>query len=531
MPVYNVDLKWIKEAIKSVKNQIYPNWELCMADDASTNPKLIEYLSHISEDPQIKVVFRKKNGHISEASNSALKLATGEFVALMDNDDIIQPHSLAEVIKILNEKKDTDFIYSDEDKINMRGKRVEPFFKPDWSPDFFLSTNYICHLSVIRKNLVDKVDGFRKGYEGSQDYDLFLRITEETNNIEHIPDILYSWRKVPGSTATNYDQKGYANRTSIKALEDTIERRNLDATVENGALPGFFRVKYKIKGNPLISILIPTLNKYEYIERCISSLFEKTTYDNFEVIIIDTGSTEKKTLEYYNTLKSNPRVRFLHWNKKFNYSAVNNYGVKNAKGEYILLLNNDTEIITPDWIQGMLEHAQRKEMGAVGVRLYYPNETIQHAGVILGTHGGSEIGAAGHAFQGLSKQPHDTSLGQKDIIRNCSAVTAACLMVKKSKYNKVGGLDEKFRIAFNDVDFCLKLRKEGYYNLYTPHVELYHHESVSVGTPEKGTRDIKEFIKEVKMRNKKWSNWILNDPFYNKNLSLMNGLFQIKVDR
>jgi O-antigen biosynthesis protein len=531
MPVYNVDIKWLKEAVRSVENQIYTNWELCIADDASTKPRLIKYLKQLEKKEKIKVIFRENNGHISKASNSALKLATGEFVALMDNDDIIHPHALAEVMKVLNEKRDPDLIYSDEDKLDMRGKRVEPFFKPDWSPDFFLSANYLSHLTVLRKTVIEKVNGFRKGYEGSQDYDLLLRVTDFTDKIEHIPDILYSWRKVPGSTATNYDQKGYASKTSIKALEDTIERRNLDATVENGALPGFFRIKYKIKGNPLVSILIPTLDKYEYIERCISSLFETTTYDNYEVIIIDTGTTDEKTLEYYDSLKSNPKIKFLYWDKKFNYSSVNNYGVENAKGEYILLLNNDTEVISPDWIESMLEHAQRKETGAVGAKLYYPNDTIQHAGVILGTHGGAEIGAAGHAFQGLSSAPHDSSLGQKDIIRNYSAVTAACLMVNKEKYLKVGGLDPRYRIAFNDVDFCLKLRAKGYYNIYNPYVELYHHESVSVGTPEKGTRNMKEFVNEVYMLNKKWRNWISNDPFYNKNLSLVNGLFQVKVDR
>jgi glycosyltransferase involved in cell wall biosynthesis len=244
MPVYNVDLRWIKKAIKSVEDQIYTNWELCIADDASTNPKLIKYLKSLEKNKKIKVVFRKKNGHISEASNSALKLATGEFVALMDNDDVIQPHALAEVVKVLNKKRDTDFIYSDEDKITTKGDRVEPTFKPDWSPELLLSTNYLSHLSVIRKKLVDSVGGFREGYEGSQDYDLFLRITEKTNNIEHVPDILYSWRKIPGSTAMTYGQKGYANKTSMKALKDAIKRRKLDATVEQGAKPGFFRVRY-----------------------------------------------------------------------------------------------------------------------------------------------------------------------------------------------------------------------------------------------------------------------------------------------
>lgn len=530
MPVYNVEVRWIKEAVKSVKDQIYTNWELCIADDASTNPQLIKYLEDISKDPRIKVVFREENGHISEASNSALELATGEFVALMDNDDIIYPHALAEVVKVLNDKKDTDFIYSDEDKLNMKGERVEPFFKPDWSPDLFLSTNYICHFSVIKKDIVDKVGGFRKGYEGSQDYDLFLRVTEETDKIEHIPDILYSWRKIPGSTAAVYGDKSYANKASIQSLEDAIKRRGLDATVEKGLFPGSFRVKYKIKESPLVSILIPTLDKYKYLERCISSIFEKTTYENFEVIIIDTGSTEKETLDYYKTLEGNSKIKFLSWEKKFNYSAVNNYGVKHSKGEYILLLNNDTEIITPDWIEGMLEHAQREKIGAVGVKLYYPNNTIQHAGVVLGIGGPSkEESIAAHVMRTYPKDIMGIPFATKDIIRNYSAVTAACLMVNKEKYLEVSGLDENFRIAFNDIDFCLELKKKGYCNLYTPYVELYHHESVSVGKPEEKSRDMRELEREVRLMKDKWIELIHNDPFYNENLCWEETDFSIKT--
>ena len=361
MPVYNVDIKWIRKAINSVKNQIYTNWEICIADDASTNPKLIKYLKRLSRRKNIKVTFRRRNGHISQASNSALKLANGEFVALMDNDDILHPQALAEVVKVLNEDTNTDLIYSDEDKIDIEDKRMEPFFKPDWTPDLFMSTNYLCHLTVIRKTLVDSVKGFRKGYEGSQDYDLFLRIIEKTNKIKHIPDILYSWRKIPGSTAYEYKEKNYANNTSIKALEDYLKRKNIKGEVTTGLFPGSFRVKYKIKGDPLVSIIIPTKDKLEYLKRCISSLLEKTTYQNFEVLIIDTGSIEKNTIRYYKVIENNPNIKILHWRQKFNYSSVNNFGVKNTKGEYIILLNNDTEINSPNWIEGMLEHAQREK--------------------------------------------------------------------------------------------------------------------------------------------------------------------------
>ncbi|MDD3475165.1 MAG: glycosyltransferase, partial [Candidatus Dojkabacteria bacterium] len=530
MPVYNIDVKWIKKAVKSVKNQIYPNWELCIADDASTNPQLIKYLKSLEKDPKIKITFREKNGHISEASNTALELAEGEFVALMDNDDIIHPHALAEIVKVLNKDKETDLIYSDEDKITTEEKRVEPFFKPDWSPDLFLSSNYLCHLTVIRKKIIDEVGRFRKGFEGSQDYDLFLRVTERTDNIKHIPDILYSWRKIPGSTASTYDQKGYADDAAIRALSEAINRRGLNATVREGLFPGSFRVKYNLENNPLVSILIPTKDKYEYIEKCISSIFEKTTYQNFEIIIIDTGSSEKRTIEYYESLKSNPKIRFLHWNKKFNYSAVNNYGVKHAGGEYILLLNNDTEVISPDWIEGMLEHAQRDKIGAVGVKMYYPNDTIQHAGVILGINGGDGRGVAGHAFKYYPRGIQGFPV-QKDIIRNYSAVTAACLMIKKTRYQEVKGFNENFRIAFNDVDFCLKLLKNGYYNIYTPYVELYHHESISVGTPESNTRDIEEFAKEINIMYERWERKLLDDSFYNRNLTKNRENFSIEANK
>lgn len=528
MPVYNVDLKWIKKAIKSIRKQIYTNWELCIADDASINKNLLRYLERISNNSKIKVTFREKNGHISEASNTALELAEGEFVALMDNDDIIHPHALAAVVKVLNKNNEIDFIYSDEDKLDMKGKRVDPFFKPDWSPDLFKSTNYMSHFSVIRKALTDKVGGFRKGYEGSQDYDLFLRITEITNKIEHISDVLYSWRKIPGSTAAVYTDKSYASSTTIKALNDATKRRGIKAKAMEGLFPGSFRVKYEIIGKPLVSILIPTLNKYEYIVRSISSILEKTTYNNFEIIIIDTGSTDENVLNYYKNIKENKRINIINWKEKFNYSSVNNFGVENSRGEYIILLNNDTEIISPDWIEGMLEHAQRESVGAVGVKLLYPNDTIQHAGIVLGINGGSGKGVAGHAFRFSSRKVQGFPV-QKDIIKNYSAVTAACLMINKKKFNEVNGLEEKFRIAFNDVDFCLKLLSKGYYNIYTPYVEIYHHESVSVGTPEAQTRDLKEFKKEINLMYKKWGNLLLKDRFFNRNYSLKSEQFQIKI--
>jgi glycosyltransferase involved in cell wall biosynthesis len=526
-PVYNPDEKWLRSCIESVLKQSYDNWELCLADDCSTKPHVKKVLNEYSKkDKRIKVVFRSKNGHISRASNSALKLATGEFIALLDHDDDLAPHALFKVVETLNNDKSLDFIYSDEDKVELNGRHVDPFFKPDWSPDMLMSLNYICHLSVVRKNLIDKIGGFRIGYEGSQDYDLILRVTGKTNKIFHIPEILYSWRKIPNSTASVYSIKDYANQASINALQDSLKRRSIKGDVQNGLNEGSFRTKYKIIGKPLVSIIIPTKDKIKYLKRCIESILKKTTYKNFEIIIVDTGSTEIETKKYYNLLKKNKNIKFLKWNKIFNYSSVNNYAVSKSRGKYILLLNNDTEVITRDWIESMLEHAQRKEVGAVGVKLLYPNNTIQHAGVILGIGG-----VANHASLFMPDNITQTFPvpNSKDIIRNYSAVTAACMMISKEKYLRVSGLDEKFRIAFNDVDFCLKLLGKNYINVYTPFAKLYHHESISVGKPENGTRNIKEFHREVKMMQDKWKNIINNDHLYNKNLSLSNENIKIEI--
>jgi len=532
-PVYNPDEKWLRACVESVLNQTYNNWELCLADDASTKPHVRKVLEEYrKKDKRIKVVYRKKNGHICRASNSALKLATGEFVALLDHDDEITPHALYEVVELLNKHKDADFIYSDEDKLELDGTRVEPFFKPDWSPDMFLSSNYLCHLSVIKKKLVDRVGGFRPGHEGSQDYDLFLRATEKTDKIYHIPDILYSWRKVSGSTAAVYEVKEYANKASLKALSDAIKRRKLKATIESGLVPGTFRVKYKIIGNPLVSIIIPTKDKVNYLKKCIKSLLEKTDYQNYEVLIVDTGSKERETSNYYKKLKSNPKVRILRWKKPFNFAAVNNSAVKKAKGKYVLFLNNDTEVIIPEWLSAMLEHAQRKKAGAVGAKLLYPTDQIQHAGIVLGIKGGPiEKGVAGHAYKMFSdEEPGRLPLfNGKDTIRDCSAVTAACMMIKKKIFEGIDGFDDQLKIAFNDVDLCLRLMKKGYLNVYTPYAKFYHHESISVGRPDRGTRNVVEFQKEIEMMLKKWGDLLQNDPYYNPNLTLDREDFSLRI--
>jgi len=502
VPVYNPPEKYFIKCIKSVINQTYQNWELCLVDDYSTNPNIKRIIiDYAKKDSRIKYLFRKVNGHISRASNDAIGLSSGEFIALLDHDDEIAPHALSRVVGLLNTSPKTDFIYSDEDKINMCDLHCDPSFKSDFAPDRLLSNNYICHLSVIRKSLIDKIGGFRVGYEGSQDYDLIIRIMENTNNIAHIPDVLYHWRKIPNSTASVYSVKSYANQASINALTDHFKRRKINATVENGLKVGTFKVSYPIIGNPLISIVILSNNE-KLLSNCLKSIFEKSTYQNYEIIVVSNGL---KTTTIW------PKTKIYYWDKKFNFASVNNYGAAKAKGDYLLFLNNDIEIITPSWIENLLEHAQRPEIGAVGCKLLYKNGNIQHAGVFLGVGG-----IANHNFYQLPdtiSQPFPM-LNAKDITNNFSAVTGSCLMVSKDKFFKVKGLDPIFAIAYNDVDLCLKLNQAGYRTVYTPYTVAYHLESVSISP----NRDLTLFKKEEELMRRRWSKYIDNDPFYNPNL-------------
>lgn len=523
MPVYNTDQKWLKIVIDSVRNQIYQNWELCIADDASTNPHIRKVLENYrKKDQRIKVVYRKKNGHICKASNTALKISTGEFIALLDHDDELRSYALFKVVDLLNKNSEVDMIYSDEDKAELDGTLVEPHFKPDWSPDMFLSLMYTCHLGIYRKKIIDKIGGFRPGYEGSQDYDLVLRLTEKTDKIFHIPEILYTWRKIPGSTAVEGPKaKPYAYRASRKALQDTLGRRGIKGVVEKGKSSGLYRIKYKIRGNPLVSIIIPTKDKVSYLKCCIRSIHKRTAYNNYEIIIIDTGSQKKETLNYYKKLKNNSNIRFLKWKKEFNFAAVNNFGVKVTKGKYILFLNNDTEVINSEWLEAMLEHAQRKEVGAVGAKLLFKDGSIQHCGIVLGL--GSDR-VAGHAF---IHQRDFGYFGYPHILRNYSAVTAACMLLSRKKFEEVGGFGEEFKTCYNDVDLCLKLRNKGYLVVYTPYAQLYHFESISLGKVEEGKRTIDK--KETALMKEKWGDLLLNDPYYNPNLTLDKNDFSLKL--
>jgi len=526
MPTWNTDERWLRRAIESVLNQVYDNWELCIADGGSTKPHVRKILEeYAKKDKRIKVKFLPKNLGIAGNSNEALKLATGEFVAFLDHDDELAPFALYEVVKLLNEKPDLDFIYSDEDKIDEKGRRKDPFFKPDYSPDMFLSCNYICHLSVIRKSLVDKVGGFRLGYDGSQDYDLFLRVLEHTDKIAHIPKILYHWRTIETSAAASTSAKPYAYEAAKKALADAMKRRGIEIEgVYDGLWLGSYRIKYKIKGNPKVSIIIPTKDKVEVLKRCIDSILNKTTYQNYEIVIVDNNSQEEKTFEYYETIKDHPKIRILEYNKPFNFSAINNYAVSKVDSEFILFLNNDTEVITSEWLSAMLEHAQRKEVGAVGAKLLFPDGKIHHCGIILGLGFHRVSGNIYYRFP-----DHHGYFGIINMVRNYSAVTAACMLTKKSLFEEVGGFDEvNLPVAFNDVDYCLKLREKGYLIVYTPYAVLYHYESLSRGyedTPEKQAR----FLREVRYMRKKWGHILDNDPYYNPNLMRDREDFSIRV--
>lgn len=518
MPVYNTPEKWLRLAIESVLGQLYPHWELCIADDASTAPHIRPLLEEYRRrDSRIKVVSRSKNGHISAASNSALELATGEFIALLDHDDELAPHALYMVAHELNLFPDADIIYSDEDKIDEEGRRFNAIFKPDWSPELFYSQNYICHLTVYRASLVGSVGGFRIGFEGSQDYDLCIRCAAMTTpaRIRHIPWVLYHWRAISGSTATSTHQKSYAEQAAVRALADHFKAIDPAIRVKAGKCHTTYKVVYPLpKELPLVSIIIPTRNCCKVLKRCIDSIIKKTGYQNYEIIIVDNQTDEPKSLAYLNRLRSNPRVRVLLYDNAFNYSAINNFAVGHARGEIIGLLNNDLEVISADWLSEMVRHAVRPEIGAVGAKLYYPSKRIQHAGVILGVRG-----VAGHAHHGFHREELGY-WGRLILTHNVSAVTAACLIVRKDLYEQVGGLEEEhLSVAFNDIDFCLRIREAGYRNVWTPFAELYHYESLSRGyevTKEKRDR----FDRESGFMIERWGERLYVDPYYNPNLTL-----------
>jgi glycosyltransferase involved in cell wall biosynthesis len=518
MPVYDPPISLLREAIDSILAQIYPHWELCIADDASTNPKVRETLAEYAQgDARIRVVYRPQNGHIVEASNSALALATGEFVALMDQDDLLPAHVLFEVAKAICNHPDAGVIYSDEDKISESGVRFDPYFKPDYNYELLLGQNMVNHLGAYRRTLVQEAGGFKVGMEGSQDHDLVLRCIERITpaQVIHIPKVLYHWRVHASSTAASVDSKPYALTAGIRAVNEHLARTCPGATAELHPEVNFYRVRFPLPDPaPKVSIIIPTRNAYPLLRLCLSTLFEKTRYPNFEVVVVDNGSDDPAVLDYLEGLRQAGKIVVLRDDGPFNFSALNNRAVARCTGEYVLLLNNDIEIIEPDWLTEMVSVAARPGVGAVGARLWYPNKTLQHAGAIVGVGG-----VAGHAHKRLAAGK-EGYFGRAVLLQSFTAVTAACLLVKRSIFNAVGGLDEKnLTIAFNDIDFCLKIAQAGYRNVWTPHAQMIHHESATRGSdlaPEKAAR----FQAEVLFMQRKWGERLLNDPAFNINLSL-----------
>ena len=517
MPVYNTPVKLLDEAIMSVRSQVYSNWELCITDDCSTNNLTKARLQQwAKEDNRIKVVYREENGHISNATNSAFEIANGEWVALLDHDDLLRENALAEVVLELNQHPDAQIIYSDEDKIDKDGVRYDPYFKPEFSRELFRSQNYFNHLTVHRAENIRAVGGWRIGYEGSQDYDLNLRIFERIppETIRHIPKVLYHWRSIEGSTALAGSEKDYAYDAGKRALEGHIQRLNLPATVEEIAGIPFYRMRYSIPDPaPMVSLIIPTKDKIDLLKGCINSILKKTTYHNYEIIVVDNQSIEEDTLLYFKEIKKSKKIRVIHYTKPFNYSAINNFAVDNAKGSIVGLINNDIEVISPEWLTEMVSWAALPEIGCVGAKLYYSNDTIQHAGVIVGLGG-----VAGHSHKYFPKD-HPGYFHRLSVLQNLSAVTAACLLVRKSVYMEVGGLNAKdLTVAFNDVDFCLKVHSQGYANVWTPFAELYHFESISRGV-EDNPEKISRFNREIDYMKKTWDHHLQNDPFYSPNLT------------
>ena len=529
VPLYKTEPEYLRQLIASVQAQTYGNWELCLSDGSGSGSPLTEILKKYQEqDSRIRVVSSQEPLQISENTNAAIGIASGAFVAFADHDDVLTANALFEYVKAYNENPDLKIFYSDEDKMTMDGNKFfQPHMKPDFNLDLLCSVNYICHLFMAEKSLVDQVGMLRPEYDGAQDYDFIFRCVEATDQICHVPKILYHWRSHEQSTSENPESKRYAFDAGQRAVQAHYDRIGVKAEVFQGEYLGLYRTKFLRDRDPLLSIIIPNKDHIEDLKRCMDSIEEKSTYRNYEYLIVENNSTQKETFAYYEQLEAkNPRVRVLYWDGPFNYSAINNFGAKEAKGEYLLLLNNDTEIINPDCLEELLGYCMREDVGIVGARLYYEDDTIQHAGVVLGFGG-----IAGHCFV---QQPRSSTGYCHRIIcaQDYSAVTAACMMVKKEIFDAVGGLSEDLQVAFNDIDFCIKVRDYGKLVVYNPYAELYHYESKSRGledTPEK----IARFNKEIATLERHWPDIFRKpDPYYNPNLTLdSQGLFSEKTVR
>ena len=544
VPLYNTNTDFFRELLYTVHCQTYKNWELILTD-GSEEP-LEEIKKMVEIDKRIKYKFLGENKGISENTNCAIEMATGDYISLLDHDDMLDITALYEVVKVINENDEVDFIYSDEDKFHFIDEPMfAPHFKPDYAPDTLRANNYICHYSVFKKELLKEIGGFNSEFNGAQDFDIILRATEKAKKIVHISKVLYHWRVHKNSTSMTQDAKPYAILAGQKAVEAHLDRVGLKGKVYEGANAGTYRIDYEVIGDPKVSILIPNKDGIDLLENCVKSILEKTTYKNYEIVIIENNSENKETFEYYNKLIQDSRIKILNYNKNtilnkdgekelvssdiknrtgFNYSKIINFGVKNSDGDFIIQLNNDTELLTPDWLEKMIGFCQREDVGAVGVKLYYPDETIQHAGIIVGC-----LQVAAHVFRGLSKDEQGY-FGRENLIQNMNAVTAACIMTKKSIYEEIGFMNEGFAVAFNDIDFCLKIRNTGKLIVYNPTVEFVHFESKTRGNdmdPDK----IERFQGEINLFLNIWKDKLAQgDEYYNKNLSLDSDQYDVRID-
>lgn len=525
VPLFQTKESYLRALIESVEKQTYGNWELCLADGSGANSPLEKIVAEYQKKGcNISYQILQENKGISENTNAAMQMATGEYIVLADHDDVITENALYECVKALNKDRTIDVLYSDEDKIDMSGKKYfDPNFKPDLNMDLLCSMNYICHLFVVKKSVIDKVGMLRSEFDGAQDHDFILRCVEAAQKVYHIPMVLYHWRCHIESTAANPESKLYAFEAGRKSIEEHYKRVGIPAKVEHSSFYGMFRTKYCWKEQPLISIIIPNKDHIEDLKKCMDSIEQKSTYRNFEFIIVENNSTEEETFQYYKKLEEKENVQVIYYKGGFNFSKINNVGARYAKGEYLLLLNNDTEIINPECLEEMLGYCMRDDVGIVGAKLCYEDDTIQHAGVVIGFGG-----MAGHAF--IESSRFDTGyMGRIMCAQDYSAVTAACMMTKKSVFDAVDGLTESLEVAFNDIDYCLKVRELGKLVVYNPYAELYHYESKSRGmedTPEK----VERFNGEVAKFCERWEDILREgDPYYNPNLTLDKADFSLRV--
>ena len=524
VPAYQTPVEFLKQMIESLISQTYPEWELCIANASPDNEEMQRVLADYSaKDSRVRFCNLKENLGIAENTNRAFSMAKGEFMGLLDHDDLLAPNALYEIVQALQDHPQADALYTDEDKVTTElDEHFQPHLKPDFNLDLLRSNNYICHFFVVRRSIVEKAGGFRKEFDGAQDYDFIFRCTENAREVLHVPEILYHWRTHKASTADNPASKMYAFEAGKRAIEANLERTGTKGVVSHTQDLGFYRVKYPVQGKPLVSVIIPNKDEKETLQTCMEMLNNNTSYQNFEIIIIENNSTTDEIFRYYKELSKDPRIHLLRWGKEFNYSAINNFGVAHAKGEYLLFLNNDVKSINPDWMEEMLGACQRPEVGGVGAKLIYPDNTIQHAGCVVGMGG-----IAGHMFVDM---PADRTgyLHKASLLQDMSAVTAACLMMKKEVFEEAGGFTEDLAVAFNDVDLCLKVRKNNHLIVYDPYAKLYHMESKTRGA-EDSKEKVRRFQTEIEYMRCHWLDILKNgDPYYNKNLSLTKWNYSLK---